>query len=393
VFIGGQFTNLLDPQGNAASPAIAYLAELDATTGAPIPGSAWSANAAPDKPVRGLAVSPDGKRLYVGGQFKHIGGQSVAYLAALDINTGKLDPTFNPPAPSAYVNAILPANGHVYIGGAWKTLGGTPQSDVAALHDTDGSLDTSFVGPQDFGGVFATHTGARDEDPCNLPGATQPCTITLTAVTDTLGITADGASLLAGGNFLHYGKAPGDTTWDYKNHAGLIALDAHTGAMTTWQPYSSRPGFAMATSPVDPTGVYVAAGGGGGVLMKYVVGNVSGKAIWKSTVDGDATGIAVTAARVYLVGHFDHICQSDALSSNGTGGFNCAVDGPVHRHLAAFDHSGHLDETFQGQLNTPEGPDAVAIGPAGMYVGGNFTKAMDGTGSRNQGGFAVFPVH
>jgi hypothetical protein len=401
VFIGGQFTNLLDPNGTAANPPIAYLAELDATTGAPIPGSTWTANASPiadpiDKPVRALAVSPDGKRLYVGGQFKHIGGQSVAYLAALDINTGKLDPTFSPPAPSAYVNAILPANGHVYIGGAWKTLGGTPQSDVAALHDTDGSLDTAFVGPQDFGGVFATHTGARDEDPCNQPGAIQPCTITKPAVTDTLGITADGRTLLAGGNFLHYGKAPGDSTWDYTNHAGLIALDAATGAMTTWQPFSSRPGFAMATSPVDPTGVYVAAGGGGGVLMKYVVGNATGKAVWKSTVDGDATGIAVTAARVYLVGHYDHICQPVAKGSdvapNGTGGFNCAVNGPVHRHLAAFDHNGVLDSTFNGQLNTPEGPDAVAIGPNGLYVGGNFTKALDGSSSRNQGGFALFPV-
>jgi hypothetical protein len=408
VFIGGQFTNLLDANGTAANPPIAYLAELDATTGAPIPGSTWTANAAPSggnvSPslprgtgyVHALAVSPDGKRLYVGGEFTKIGGQQMPRLAALDINTGKLDPTFSPPTPSAYVNAVLPANGHVYIGGAWKTLAGVAEPDVAALHDTDGSLDPTFVGPQDFGGVFTSHTGARTEDPCYAAGTT-PCPSGLpayTAVVDSLGVTADGATLMAGGNFLHYGKAPGDPAWDYKNHAGLVALDAHTGAMTTWQPFSSRPGFAMATSPVDPTGVYVAAGGGGGALLKYVVGNASGKPVWKTTVDGDATGIAVTAARVYLVGHYDHICQGDALTPNTGGtGLNCAQDGPVHRHLAAFDHGGVLDSTFNGQANTPEGPDAVAIGPAGLYVGGNFTKVMDQNGARNQGGFALFPVH
>ncbi|HTC81582.1 MAG TPA: hypothetical protein VK848_08620, partial [Acidimicrobiia bacterium] len=119
------------------------------------------------------------------------------------------------------------------------------------------------------------------------------------------------------------------------------------------------------------------------------------KPIWKATVDGDATGVAVTATRVYLVGHYDHICQGDKLSPNtGQTGFNCAVDGPVHRHLAVFDHNGVRDASFTGQANTPEGPDAVAIGPQGLYVGGNFTgvASQAGVPPRDQGGFAIWPV-
>jgi hypothetical protein len=395
VFIGGQFTNLLDANKAPANPPIAYLAELDATTGAPIPGSSWTANASPDGNVHGLAVSPDGKRLYVGGEFRNIGGQRIERLAALDINTGKADTSFLPPTPSAYVNAILPANGRVYIGGAWKTLGGVSQPELAALHDTDGSLDTAFVAPQDFGGIYETHSGKPTEDACNLPGATTPCTPTLTGVVGTLALTGDGSTLMVGGNWLHFGKAPGDPAWDYKNHGGLVALDPNTGSLTAWQPYSSRPGFSVAASPIDAHAVYEAAGGGGGVLVKYVVGNATGKPVWKSTVDGDATGVAVTATRVYLVGHYDHICQGDKLTSNTGGtGLNCSVDGPVHRHLAVFDHNGVLDPTFTGQANTPEGPDAVAIGPNGLYVGGNFTAVANqaGGGVRTQGGFALWPV-
>jgi hypothetical protein len=387
VFIGGEFTNLLDPNKVAANPPIQYLAELDASTGAPIPGSTWTANAQPDKIVKALAVSPDGKRLYVGGDFNNIGGQRIDRLAALDINTGKVDPTFNPPAPSAHVNAILPANGRVYIGGAWKTLGGAPIPELASLME-NGSLDTAFVTPQDFGGRYETHTGKAVEDPClNVAPPCDP-----SGVVQGLAATADGSTLMAGGNFLHFGKALGDPAWDYKNHGGLVALDAHSGALTTWQPLSSRPAFGMVTWPGDGKTIFVANGGGGGGIFKYVPGGVT-KAVWKATVDGDATAVAATATRVYLAGHYDHVCQDQRLQGNTNGGFSCVVNGPIHRHVAAFDPNGVLDSGFDAQENTPEGPDAIAVGPHALYVGGNFTGVADraGTPPRDQNGFALYP--
>ena len=56
---------------------MAYLAELD-TNGIPVPGSAFNATVRLDGPVRALLRSPDGRRLYVGGEFNQVNGENRA---------------------------------------------------------------------------------------------------------------------------------------------------------------------------------------------------------------------------------------------------------------------------------------------------------------------------
>src|SRR5581483_10604911 len=87
LFLAGGFTNLADPSGTAAEPPQPYLAVLDPDTGAPVAGSTFNATAHPDGPVYALALSADGRRLYVGGAFNHIGGKAIPKLAALDVDT------------------------------------------------------------------------------------------------------------------------------------------------------------------------------------------------------------------------------------------------------------------------------------------------------------------
>src|SRR5258707_14985745 len=95
-----------------------YLAALDVHTGALLD---WDAH--PDGPVLSLAVSADGRRLYLGGTFKSVGGAPTARLAAVDIDTGVADPAFTPPAPNAYVKAMALSAATLYIGGAFTVLG------------------------------------------------------------------------------------------------------------------------------------------------------------------------------------------------------------------------------------------------------------------------------
>src|SRR5206468_6769061 len=86
-YIAGEFTNMVDPSNSLtpASPALPYLAVLDKTTWKPDPSSPLNTTAAlqPDGPVMSLAASPDGKTLYVGGHFSHIGGGASLRVAAL----------------------------------------------------------------------------------------------------------------------------------------------------------------------------------------------------------------------------------------------------------------------------------------------------------------------
>jgi hypothetical protein len=392
VFVAGAFTNLVDPKKVPAAPALPFLAVLDVTTGAPVPGAAFNVNAKPDGVVNALAVSADGTRLYVGGAFSHIGGVAQKRLAAIDVNTGQAVTTFRPPAPNAYVRTLALAGTRLYVGGAFTTLGaGTaavPRPGLAALDAAGGGLLTGFVPPQNYGGVFATHVGKPVED---QPGTYHP------GVVGSLAVTGDGTTLLVGGNFLHFGTAP--SADPNHQHGGLIALDAATGALTPWQPISKRPVFGLALWPGDHQRVFAAAGGAGGVVEAYLPGGAKTAPLWTGHVDGDATGVAATASRVYLVGHYDHEvpnasdpCLKPSPQPNGQMGVSCP-NGTPHRHLAAFDAStGNLDPSFTAQANTNEGPDVAVIGASHLYVGGNFTKVAGTPGGtyRSQPGLAVF---
>jgi hypothetical protein len=395
-FVGGEYTNLVDPNGTPSTQPLQYLAAMDVSTGAPQAGSGFNTPAnAPDGPVFALAVSPDGRRLYVGGAFKNIGGHPAKNLAALDLATGAFDPTFSPPEPNAYVRAMSVANGRLYIGGAFTSLGGAARTEVAALDAQTGALVDAFNPPQDYGGFFSGHGGTPTEDPAGSPP-------TLGNVRD-LALTGDGSMLMVGGDFLHFGTTP---QADPKHqHGGLVALDPNTGALTPWQPVNSRPTFGL-TAWVGDGGktIFAAEGGAGGVVEAFRPGG-SSTPVWVGHVDGDATDVVATAKKVYLVGHYDHevpnpndpCLQFQPQPNNGgQPGIYCP-NGTPHRHLAAFDPvTGNVDPSYTAQANTPKGPNAAYMGAHNLYVGGDFTKVSDQPGNsnyRNQPGIAMYPAN
>ncbi|MDQ1569192.1 MAG: hypothetical protein QOF96_4072 [Actinomycetota bacterium] len=393
-FVSGEFTGLVDQTGAAVNAATPYLLELDPTTGQPIAGSTFTATANPDGPVLALLPAPAQHRLYVAGKFNHIGGQTAHRLAALNLDTGALDPSFSPPEPNAYITALAVSGGRLYFGGAFTTLtaatGPVDRPGVAAVDAASGALVDSFAPPPNYGGIFETHTGKPVEDTAGThnPGVVQG-----------LAIPSDGKSVLVGGSFLHLGTAAADDP----NHqrGGLVSLDTATGQLTPWQPVHKRPVFALAVWPGDGRTVFAAAGGAGGVVEAYQPGGKSTNPAWTGHVDGDATGVAATATRVYLVGHYDHevpnasdpCLKLSPQPPDGHMGVSCP-NGEAHRHLAAFDpQTGNTDASFTAQADTNEGPD-VAFAGRYLYVGGNFRKVSDTPGAnyRAQPGLAIYPA-
>jgi hypothetical protein len=393
-FVSGEFTGVVDQNG-AAVTTTPYLLELDPTTGQPITGSTFTATANPDGPVLALLAAPDQHRLYVAGKFNHIGGQTAHRLAALNLDTGALDPSFNPPEPNAYITALALSGGRLYFGGAFTTLtaatGPVDRPGVAAVDAAGGALVDSFAPPQNYGGIFETHTGKAVEDSNGVhnPGVVQG-----------LVIPSDGKSVLVGGSFLHLGTAPAADP----NHqrGGLVSLDSATGQLTAWQPVHKRPVFALTVWPGDGRTVFAAAGGAGGVVEAYQPGGKSTNPAWTGHVDGDATGVAATATRVYLVGHYDHevpdpgdpCLKLSPQPPDGHMGVSCP-NGEPHRHLAAFDaQTGNVDPSFTAQADTNEGPDEAYAGVRYLYVGGNFRKVSDTPGAnyRAQPGLAIYPA-
>ena len=130
VYVGGNFTSAR-PAGSALGtnevPRSNFLA-YDLTTGELITSVQLDANAQ----VRSLAVSPDGTRLYVGGDFTTFGGQPRSRLAAVNTATNTLVAGFAPNV-GYHVYGVSATNSTVYIGGAFLAVGTQARSRLAAF--------------------------------------------------------------------------------------------------------------------------------------------------------------------------------------------------------------------------------------------------------------------
>ena len=448
VFVGGFFPDGWDtgmkPE-NPSNPPMRYLAELNATTGRPIPNSYFTKNAviAPSAAcsptldpktssactVEAMAVSPDGKRLYLGGRVTNVNGHTVNRIAALKLDEGQaddgtVDTTFTVNGgPSASVHSLDAVGDRVFVGGSFTHWGvnGASCSDtggagpncplypgIVAL-DLSGNLITSFVPPPYDNGSYAGRRGVTSVTP---------------GVIYSIKATPDGTTLILGGDFINFSNSPscGNPGEPACNHGGIIAVSARDGSLSTWQPINARPVFELALSP-DGTKVYGAAGGGGGAVVAFTIGKDIQD--WQGNLDGDTLAVAATGSRVYAGGHFDAVWGSpydpNDPDLNKVPCLHPANGGPTdcigqpgwvnNRHIAAWDVNGNPAtgaSGFHGQADTAEGPSFMLAGTNALYVGGNFFDTSSapstvhpatGGGMASLGinnptyhpGFAIFP--
>jgi hypothetical protein len=169
VYLAGTFTQA---GGCAPPPCHERLAAVAPTSGAIDPGFAPEVACTVVPPasscfatVHALALSADGERLYLGGQFDRVGGEARASAAALDAETGALVESFapaladpNPEDSFVQVYDVRLDDDWVYLcGDWWATEGIGAKSDQRNVnrfdHDT-GAVDPDFWIATD-GGVQA----------------------------------------------------------------------------------------------------------------------------------------------------------------------------------------------------------------------------------------------
>lgn len=100
-----------------------------------------------------VTASPDGKRLYVGGDFTTVNGVPRRYVAALNPTTGAPLAEFAP-SLNSQVKAIAATSQTVYLGGTFTTVNGNSKSRLAAVTTTGGLL-ASFAPVVEDGAVQA----------------------------------------------------------------------------------------------------------------------------------------------------------------------------------------------------------------------------------------------
>ena len=132
LFVGGLFTAMGGESRN-------NLAELDPTTAKATP---WKP--APQAIVRALAS--DGTRLYVGGDYTSIAGVNSARLTAFSLSDGSLVAGFAP-KPDAAVRVLSRVGDSLHVGGDFTLIGGQTRSRLAALHPETG-LEQGLWNPE-----------------------------------------------------------------------------------------------------------------------------------------------------------------------------------------------------------------------------------------------------
>ena len=254
VYAGGAFVNI-------GGRDINYLAALDATTGA---ASTWDAHA--DGVVG--AIDAAGSTVYVGGGFANIGLQPRARIGAVDAMTA-LATAWNPQG-SGDIARIRVQGSTAYVGGAFTSMGGQPRLNLAALDTSlgnatewdprpDGAVRAFEVsGPWIYtGGYFDTvgtnmlRRGVTALDAGTaLPAAWDALTFSVNA------LDVHGPRVYVGGNFHGLGG---------QTRLRVGALDAATGAVTSW-----NPSLTFLGDPLGPIEVLALAASGSTV---YVGGN------------------------------------------------------------------------------------------------------------------------
>jgi hypothetical protein len=187
-----------------------------------------------------LALTPDGRTLFVAGYFEEVGGQPSNGLAAIDTATGTVKPWTAAVAPNTWSLAVSPGGATVYAAGElwvddhWRAF--------VALDAQTGAV--RGYGPQDWFGdrVIAgpelVYASMEDEYDGAI-AAVDPATLTTRwqVATDrggTIGLArgrlfVDNVSTVAG-----------------QPREGGAALDAATGALTDWTSVGPLNGMQMA---------------------------------------------------------------------------------------------------------------------------------------------------
>jgi hypothetical protein len=259
VYIAGTFTGLRE---SSNGPVInqRYLAAVDANTGELIQSFDPQLN----DQVRTLGASPDGSRLYVGGYFTSVNGQSISNAVALNPNNGNVvqwaTVNFGP-----VTDIVVDGDGDVYLGGYFGRVDGQTRDRVARVDDD--------------GDITSWEADISSNDPVK-----------------SLALSPDGSRLYVGGGYTYQTGPQSD--WVFRGY--LEAFNTSNGNdVSSFNASTSYEVFALAT---NGDRVFAATGGPGGRGVVYRASNGSQERSYFA--DGDVQTVSIVGNKAYYGGHF-----------------------------------------------------------------------------------------
>ncbi|MGO2660312.1 YncE family protein [Mycetocola reblochoni] len=269
VFVGGEFSSARPAgaeQGTNESPRSNLLA-YRLSTGELIDGFAPQVNGA----VRTLEVSPEGDRLYVGGNFTSIDGANRYRFAVY--NTATMKPvTSVQPTINSRVDDIAVTADRVYLVGRFTSMNRQARSGVAVMDRSSGEL---------------------------LPWAPVP----VNGIASSVAVSPDGATVALAGNFYSINRRA--------NTAGFAGVSsADSTELRSWpinRVVTNRGRNALVSNLSSDGGSLYGTASSYGVRSAlegtFRLDWASGRTEWIADCHGDAYGIAALDGAVYVAGH------------------------------------------------------------------------------------------
>jgi PKD repeat protein len=367
VYVGGAFTSAR-PAGSALgqneSPRNNLMA-YDLTTGNLLP-FAPNMNAQ----VKALAASPDGSRLYVGGNFTTADGTARYRIAAYSTATGALITSWAPGVDYT-VSAIVATADTVYLGGSFASAGGTARTRLAAFSASTGTL---------------------------LAWAP-----TVDNNVSAMLLSPDGSKLFVGGAFTTVNGTTGQPA--------VVALDPTTGAMlpfaTNTVVRNGGTNSAILALSTDGTSLFGGGykyGGTGNLEGVFKADLATGAIQWIEDCHGDTYGVYASSSAVYQIGH-EHYCgnvmgwpqpaiwnfnRATAWTKNATG--NLLHDTQGYTNFAGTPSPSLMSWFPRLDVGTYTGKDQAAWSVTGndsyVLLGGEF-PLVNGNAQQGLARFAV----
>lgn len=279
--------------GGAGTIARAGLLAFDATTGNLNTTFVHSLGGTSAEPCWGsvatgaqgcaLAVSPDGKRLYVGGAFSTVDGQAHQNLAAIDLTTNKVIAGFN--GTNLPVKAMAATNTMVYVGGNFTSASGVSRGKLAA-YNANGTLSSSWL--------------------ANVSGKVRALVVA-------------GGKLIVGGQFTRINSTTLYSTGAVSlTNGSVIAPWAAQSATFPIRMQDPTGGSGTSVTSLSTDGVNVYLGAFTYIANIAHPGTFEGRAalrvsdgalIWMNDCVGDTYGVFVSGQAVYSAGHA-HSCAA-----------------------------------------------------------------------------------
>ncbi len=320
IYLAGDFTQMANHAGNTVTRN--HLAAVSP-----------NGNLLPFRPnvngrVYALASSPNGKYLYIGGQFSSVNGKPRHDLAAFVAKTGKLAPRLGDFKISGQVRGLTATRSGIYFGGSFGSVNGKKRGHLGKLVlNKHGKMRLAGWAPSVNGQVRDVVVDRRN------------------------------GRVIFGGVF---------TSVNGKSQPYLAAVSRKAGKLSRW---ANHPTADILDIALGGRRIFAAEGGPGGTALAYNVN--TGKQVWYYKTDGNCQ--AVTAIDGYSIFgmHGDNVAPKKNSAMSEFGGSKRIKRAKVFM----LSPSGVLTAWNPDLSSTAGvlGVWALTNGKGNVYVGGDFT--------------------